>query len=510
VGRGGALGINGSGETHMHIDEMRFRPGAADWPSALFYCSYTFGVLDATNLNSMAFMAQGWKFLPRTGTRDPGCIMMAFDESDNDIVYATHHGNLDDGVSFLSGYDLNSVATDPLLPTKLTLAPIQLPMVQDGEIFEGLDTENGLIYTATHATGVTIYQRDPIANTIDRVSQYTGALTNAWDVLVQGNVAYVADGIEGVVVLDVTDPMNITELGRVTTGGLARYLEPGQTDVIYVALQTGGFASIDVSDPANPTILQTVDIDQTVVQLGYDGERLAIAAWNDARIYDVSDPTNMTIIGATRAEKQKNYSAEGGDEGERPDLTNRVLGIDIYGDYVFNGTWWVPHNYLLHPENVAPYLVVPETANYLAIPGDLAVGDSESVDLVLRNDGNADLTIFDVWMTNPAFTVTPAELLIPPGGSGTLTVTFTATLGSGTTVTASGEIEQTGEEVSFLEIWSDDPSQPVREAYIVGNPAGLAVGDVYTNNATLLNGDSWSFTDDALGQVTMISYFATF
>ena len=56
----------------------------------------------------------------------------------------------------------------------------------------------------------------------------------------------------------------------------------------------------------------------------------------------------------------------------------------------------------------------------------------------------------------------------------------------------------------------DDPSQPVREAYLVGNPAGLAPGDPYHNSVTLLDGTPWDFTTDALGSVTMVSYFATF
>jgi hypothetical protein len=232
------------------------------------------------------------------------------------------------------------------------------------------------------------------------------------------------------------------------------------------------------------------------------------------RTYDVtSDPSNITLLGAVRKEKQKNYSADGGDGGERPNITNRVLGVAGYGDYLFNGTWWVPTNFLLHPENTAPYIVLPEVANYFAFPGDLAVGESSDQPLVIRNDGNEPLTIFDLWSTNPAFSVSPLEMQIPPGGTGTFTLTFTASVGAGTvsTPTTYGTVtSQTGQETGFLEIWSDDPSQPVREAYLVGNPEGLSVGDPYRNDATLLNGTPWSFETDFLGSVSVVAYFATF
>jgi hypothetical protein len=516
VGRGGALGINGSGETHMHIAEMMYREGdGTTWPPALFYCSYTFGLLDATNLNSMSFLAQGWKLLPRTGTRDPGCMHMAFDESDLDYVYLTHHGNLDDGDPFVSGYNLNSTLTSlEGDPPKVSLAPIQLEMdITEGEVYEGLDVENGYIWVSAHATGLAVFQRDPLTDAINRISTHTGTLTDARDVAVVGNTAYVLDGPGGLRILDVTDPLAITELSSLPIPGVAVDIAIGDDNVIYIAGQAGGLSSVDVTDAFNPVILQTLVMSGSTLALDYDADKLYVAAWNDTRVYDVTDPANMVILGARRKTKNKNYSSDGGDEGERPDITNRVLGVAGSGDYVFGGTWWTPTNFLLHPENVAPYMVLPETVNYLAFPGDLAVGKSSSVDLVIQNEGNAPLTVFDLWTTDPAFTVTPDQLYIEPGMTGTVTVTFTATIGAGTqqTVTTYGtQTTQTGQEEGFLEIWSDDPSQPVREAYLVGNPAGIAIGDPYTNDATLLDGTPWSFTTDALGSVTLVSYFATF
>lgn len=516
VGTGGALGTGGSGQTHMHISTLEYRESnGTNWPNALFYCSYTFGVLDATSLDNMSFLAQGWKFLEpvETGTRDPGCFRLTFDDDDPDIVYATMHGNIDDGAAFISGFDLNSVAADPVgAPTKITLAPVQLPMLQEpGQAYEGLDFENGHLFVASHDAGLGVFTRDPVTNELTRVATYTGLL-DAKEIKVDGDIAYVADGKAGFVTLDVSDPTKPTEIARLTTPGVLFDIAYDDVNhVVYLAAQNGGLLSVDVTDPAAPAILDTVDMDASVVSVDYDEGRVYVAAWNDSRVYDATDPTDLQIIGAVRTTKQKSYAGESEDAGERPDITNRALGVAGKGDYLFNGTWWVPRNHLIHAEHVAPYMVLPESVNYTTFAGDLAVGESSSVDLVIRNEGTAPLTVYDLWTTSPAFTVGPDQLLIEPGASGTVTVTFTATVGAGTTTPTDGTPPvPTGEEVGLLEIWSDDPSQPVREAYLVGNPAGLSVGDPYHNSATLLDGNPWDFTADSLGSVTLVSYFATF
>lgn len=519
IGTGGALGTGGSGQNHMHISTMDYRPSnGVNFPNALFYCSYTFGVLDATSLNSMSFLAQGFKFLEpvETGTRDPGCFRLTFDDDDPDIVYATMHGNIDDGDAFISGYDLNSTevpVVPPAIPNplKVTLAPIQLPMLQEpGEAYEGLDFENGHLFVASHDNGLGVFTRDPVTNVLTRVATYTG-LIDAKEVLVDDNVAFVADGFGGFVTLDVSNPENPQALGALPLEGVLFDLAYDAVNhVVYIAAQAGGVHSVDVSDPANPALLGTLALDTAAVSVDYDAGRVFVAAWEDVRVYDAADPANLAIIGAARSTRQRNYSADDGDLGERPDLTNRVLGVSGYGDYVFDGTWWFPKNYVIHAENQAPYIVLPETVNYTTFPGDLAIGESSTVNIEVRNDGNAPLTIFDLWTTEAAFTVSPEQLLIAPGATGTLTVTFTATIGAGTGTSTSGATYQTGEERGFLEIWSDDPSQPVREAYLVGNPDGIAVGDLYTNDATLLDGTPWNFEADALGSVTLVAYFATF
>ena len=131
---------------HMHIAQVKYRE--AD--SKLFYCSYTFGMINASDPQNMRYQVQGLRHATPSGSpRTPGCLHLAWDEDDPNIVYTTHRGNIDFAV-FLSGWDL----TD-------TDAPVQLPALQEpGAVYGGIDVENGLVYVALQEGGLGIYDYD--------------------------------------------------------------------------------------------------------------------------------------------------------------------------------------------------------------------------------------------------------------------------------------------------------------------------------------------------------------
>ncbi len=82
------------------------------------------------------------------------------------------------------------------------------------------------------------------------------------DVIVDGGLAYVADGSEGVIVMDVSDPSSLTALGSYDTPGNARRLAlHGNT--LYVADQSGGLVILDVADPTHPTYVTSVNFGET-------------------------------------------------------------------------------------------------------------------------------------------------------------------------------------------------------------------------------------------------------
>jgi LVIVD repeat len=532
LGAGGAVGTAGAGQTHMHTFDIKYRDGyddplnLADRPPEMVNCSYTLSVVNAFSPESMPYLAQGYVWPAAVDTnpldtfkpRAPGCHRLAFDEVDPDIIYTTMHGNLDDGPGFLSAVDLNHSGGTT---TTVKLAPVLGPQLLEGLAPEGVDFENGLVWVALHDDGIAVYHRDVdgpdnlLATTDDhtmvRDAGYTTNLTDSRDVTAIGDLLYVGDGVGGVKILDISDPLAPVELSAVVTGGIAHDIELNAAGThLYVALQSGGWSILDVSDPLAPQILSNTLESSSVVAIAEDAGWVSVAAWNDTRVYNVADPSNPARLGGVRIEVPKAYT---GDEGERPDITGRTLATDIHGDILYNGDWWTPYTHYIHKDVTAsPYIYLPETYAQITFPGDLAVGEtSDAVTLDVYNYGTADLTLYDNWIDNPAFTVTPWQAVVPPGGKVTLTMTFTATQEP---VAATGDTGAPAlvEETGLLHIRSDDPLFPDRTAYLAGNKAGISVGDPFPEDMAglLVDNTSWSYEANSSGDVLLFAYFATF
>lgn len=480
-------------EDHMHISQVRYRE--AD--QRLFYCSYTFGVIDASDPQDMSYLVQGLRHdTPSGSPRVPGCLHFMWDDDDPDLVFTSHRGNID-FATFLSGWDLGSTEVDG----DLEFAPVQLPALQEpGESYGGLDSENGLVYVALHENGLGVYDYDTTTG-FTRVAAATG-FENAWTVAVRGTTAYVADGAGGLAVADVSDPANVRITGRAVLGGTAQDVVI-EGNLAYVAAGSAGMVIVDVSDPTAPAPLSSVPTYGNAVAVAVSAGRAYVADWNDIRVVDVADPTEPVQVAATRITINLDYETcegEGDDEvcqpdDARPDATARNLAVAAHEDVMFAGNWWVPSAFRVHADRVAPYLVLPEDVSLLDF-GPTAVGETSTLELPVTNQGTAPLTLYDNWADSTAFTVSPPELRVEPGETRTLTLAYTATTST--------------KETASLFLRSDDPQQPVRQAFLVGNQPGLGVGQPLPElELTLVDGSSFSSTE-LQGKVSLLAYFATF
>ena len=464
------VGVN----DHLHTDEVRYRPDDAK----LFQCSYTFGVIDARDPERMTYLAEDLRHTIPGDDRRPGCIHLAWD---GDVVYTVHRGNIDNP-AFLSGWRLRP---DPADPRRLD--PQQLPVLQEpGVSYEGIDAAGGYIYVAQRQDGLGIYRHEEQGFT--RIGSASG-LSNAWGVRVRGSTAFVSDGLAGLAVVDVTDPGGATLLGRVETGGQARGVALAG-DFAYVAAGSAGLVVVDISNPADPRVVGRAPTPGSAIRVDYSAGRVYVAAWNDARAYDVSEPTAPRFIGATRLTREIR-----GPDDERRLVTSRTLGVAARDDVMFVGNWHVIYSYRVHPERVAPNLLLPEEINLLDF-GPVAPGGSANVPLQVVNQGTAPLTVSEVSTDSPLFTVEPRRLQLEPGEAATLSVTYTAAAPR--------------QEAATLRITSDDPDHPLRTGYLVGNQPGLGVGKPLPETTlTLVDGGEWS-SSEAKGQVILLAYFATF
>jgi hypothetical protein len=460
---------------HIHIDEVRYRED----DRRLFQCGYDFGVIDAADPENMVYLAERIRHSIPGDRRSPGCIHLA---ADLDTVYTTHRGNIDNP-AFLSGWELRP---DPEDPSRL--APVQLPVLQEpGVSYEGVDVANGYVYVALRQNGLGVYERGAEGG-FRRVGTSTG-LSNAWGVRVRGNTAFVSDGLDGLALIDITDPANPRVRSRVATGGQARGLALGD-GVVYVAAGSRGLVLVDVSDLDDPEVLSYAgEVPGTAVRVDYADGYAYVAAWSDARVYDVSDAASPRFVGAVRMTREIAYEEEG-----RPPVTSRTLGIAAAGDTMLIGNWHVVHSYRVFPDRVAPNIVLPEAINLLDF-GAVTDLEPRTIPVRVKNQGTAPLTITGVSVDNPLFSVEPERVRIPAGETENIEVRYAGDPGN-----ASGVIE-------FV---SDDPVEPVRRGFVTVNQPGLGVGQKLPEmTVNLVDGGQWS-SRDSEGEVMLLAYFATF
>lgn len=460
---------------HIHIDEVRYR----DQDARLFQCGYDFGVIDASDPERMEYLAQRLRHTIPGDQRRPGCIHLA---ADDDMVYTDHRGNIDNP-AFLSGWELRPDSDDPS-----RIDPVQLPVLQEpGVSYEGIDAANGYIYVALRQNGLGVYERDEEG--FRRVGT-AGGLSNAWGVRVRDHLAYVSDGLDGLAVVDVSDPRTPRLIGRVATGGQARGLAVND-GIVYLAAGSRGLVVVDVSDPTEPRVIGTSEeIPGTAMRVDYADGYAYIAAWSDARVYDVTDPASPSFVGAVRMTRDIGYEEEG-----RPPVTSRTLGIAAAGDAVLIGNWHVVYSYRLVPDRAAPNIQLPEALNLLDF-GRVDSGDRRIIPVAVRNQGTAPLEIGEVRTDDVRFVPNPSQFQLLPGEEGVVEIQFTAVDANPTS--------------AIIEFVSDDPVEPVRKGFLTANRPGLGVGKPLPETiVNLVDGGKWSASESE-GEVRLLAYFATF
>ncbi|MCK4616965.1 MAG: hypothetical protein KAT50_08815, partial [Pirellulales bacterium] len=118
-----------------------------------------------------------------------------------------------------------------------------------------------------------------------------------------GNTAFVADNFNGLEILDVTDPLNITSLATFSTSGIAQgvTLSP-DGNTAYVAVNDEGLDIVDVTTPSSPSLRATYNTNGVAVNVDVkahpDGRMLAYIADSDNGlvVLDVSDGDNPTLV----------------------------------------------------------------------------------------------------------------------------------------------------------------------------------------------------------------------
>jgi hypothetical protein len=145
---------------------------------------------------------------------------------------------------------------------------------------------------------------DPSSPTF--VSSYESQSGNVFGVSILDGVAYIADGSNGIEILDVSDPSSISRLGIDKAGlestGVA-VVRDGLRVLAYVAQGSMGLRILDVTDPGSIVVLGEVDTAGGAVDVVVLGSYAYVADGPGGMvIVDVSDPASANIVGQLSTE----------------------------------------------------------------------------------------------------------------------------------------------------------------------------------------------------------------
>ncbi len=176
------------------------------------------------------------------------------------------------------------------------------------------------------------------------------------EILIENNLAYLADDLGGVVIVNITNPQSPTKLGEFNEGGRT-YGLCYSNDLLFVANYDLGLQILDVTDPTQPTKLGTFYDGGNASSIAVRGNRAYLADWEDGfEIVDISNPETPTEIA----------------QGEENPLYSDYYKIQILNDEA----------YLLSPDGLAIYSISEDTLGEL-LGSYLGYG---SRDIVVKND----------------------------------------------------------------------------------------------------------------------------
>ncbi|MDB4375216.1 pentapeptide repeat-containing protein, partial [bacterium] len=160
-------------------------------------------------------------------------------------------------------------------------------------------------YVADGQQGLTVVNvGDPESPTL------AGNYDPSWDigdVAISGGYAYLANQSGGVRVVSIADPSNPTEVAQYNTAGSARGIDVSG-NYAYVA-DGSGLVILDVSNPSAPVLVGTSNTPDFAYRVDVEGGHAYVAdRAGGLQIVDISDPSSPQIVGSYSTQAGSNWS----------------------------------------------------------------------------------------------------------------------------------------------------------------------------------------------------------
>ncbi len=180
----------------------------------------------------------------------------------------------------------------------------------EGEI-KSIQRSNNKLYIAAGLGGIYVFDLTDPANPRKVASYDTRGF--AMDIVSYGNIIYVADFEDGIKIFTLKGG-SLEKLGRIKTLDMAMKLKLSPP-FLFVANSNNGLLIYDIRQPSSPRFVRSIDTPGVVWGVDYDGKNIYVALKeNGFAIYDFSRPPLANLLNQTKPggiifkiKKWKNY-----------------------------------------------------------------------------------------------------------------------------------------------------------------------------------------------------------
>ncbi len=332
----------------------------------------------------------------------------------------------------------------------------------------GMALGDGLLYVVTHLGELVTYEVSPTWS-LRELARMEG-LSNAWEIVIEGDYAYVADNTLGVAVVDLSDPRTPSLVGVTETAAGLQDLEIGG-GYLYAAVGGAGVEIFSLADPAAPESAGSLAYTSSVVSVAYDDGVVWGTDHASVVALDVSDPTHPLPLATQETPEWALHVAPLGD------------GTALVAD------WKMLERYALDRAIRSPDLELGRDTLYFS-------GGDEVATLELANRGGAALELSGYGLEDARFSLSATEAVAEPGESLSLSLSFT----------------DDGEPVdTALCLATNDPDAPLAEVKLASTSEGssIAVGEPAVDFVLPdVDGELHQLLEKR-GQPILLSFFST-
>jgi hypothetical protein len=159
--------------------------------------------------------------------------------------------------------------------------------------------------------------------------EYVGSYdTYAHNIAILGNYAYVADWDDGLLIINIEDPANLTLAGSYDTGNSVHSVAISG-NYAYVTEWNNGLVIVNIEDLTNPTLVGSYDINGEAFDVTISGNYAYLVSSNDLiSILDIEDPANPTLVGSYDTDNPFDVTILG-NYAYVPDGTDGLLIVNI-------------------------------------------------------------------------------------------------------------------------------------------------------------------------------------